>query len=165
MIWVNSYRGYVGVIWAIIVTSAATTVVGELLNGSICRRCLILVFKCLNPSSILQMNLRCRRWGVLRLQVIYCWDQLFVTRPGIHGWRGWWRSRAEEPAWWRSWWRPCLVEELMEALPGGGCLSLGRWSPTLKWSSHSVPLTVEYCYHKLPAFVNIPDNYVCFTTH
>ena len=36
------------------------------------------------------------------------------------------------PAWWRNRWRPCLVEEPMEALPGGGFLSLGRWSPTLK---------------------------------
>ena len=85
-------------------------------------------------------------------------------------WRSWWRSRAEGAFGGAdggaelmevSCWRPCLVE----GLPGEGRLSWGRWSLTLKWSSHSLPLLVEYCYHKLPAFVPyIPDNYICFTT-
>ena len=63
-----------------------------------------------------------------------------------------------------SCWRPCLVEELVEGLPGEGRLSWGRWSLTLKWSSHSLPLLVEYCYHKLPAFGILTDYYICFTT-
>ena len=31
------------------------------------------------------------------------------------------------PAWWRSRWRPCLVEEPMEALPGGGTNGGPAW--------------------------------------
>ena len=74
---------------------------------------------------------------------------VFVTRPGIHGWRSWWRSRAEGPAWLRSWWRPCLVKDVCRGV-------VGSWL----WSDHHT-----HCYHKLPAFVPYrPDDYICFTT-
>ena len=66
------------------------------------------------------------------------------------------------PAWWRTR-RPYLVED-PEALPGG-VLLWGSMSPTLRWSSHSLPLLLEYCHHKLPVFVTIPDcNYISLTT-
>ena len=132
-------------------------------------------------ASILQVNLRCMRCEVLRPQVIY-WDHIFFGNQSRNSWLM--KDLVEElmePCWrpclveepealpgggpgGPAWWRPCLVEDL-EALPGGGCPLWGSMSPTLRWSSHSLPLLLENCYHKLPLFVTIPDyNYISLTT-